>query len=135
MCNMYDARIGEVITHLVRAVAVMQQCLWPTHRRCCWLCPLSGRLMDQRPTGAASWLPTHNQISRTACHRWKSKWVILHKLAILHSCGNNKKLINLILILFLQLSLQIELGSIFCFVFDFCESVCSRFGISHKNNI
>lgn len=47
--------------------------------------------MDQRPTGTASWLPTHNQISRTACHRWKSKWVILHKLAILHPCGNNKK--------------------------------------------
>ncbi|XP_050931049.1 multivesicular body subunit 12Bb isoform X2 [Lates calcarifer] len=42
------------------------------HCRCCWLCPLSGRLMDQRLTGTAAWLPTHNQISRTACHRWKT---------------------------------------------------------------
>lgn len=77
--------------HLLRAVAVLQQCLRPTHHRCCWLCPLSGRLMDQRPTGTASWLPTHNQISRTACHRWKSKWVILHKLAILHPSGNKRE--------------------------------------------
>lgn len=78
-------------THLLRAFCVMQRCLWPTHRRCYWLCPLSGRMMDQRSTGTASWLPTHNQISRTACHRWKSKWVILHKLAILHPSGNKKK--------------------------------------------
>lgn len=89
------AQMVEVVTHLLRAVAVMPQRLWPTHCRCCWLCPLSGRLMDQRPTGTASWLPIHNQILRTACHRWKSKWVILHKLAILYPCGNNKKKLNL----------------------------------------
>lgn len=81
-------------THLAAVLGRSYGALWqssggyestrprPTHRRCCWLCPLSGRLMEQRPTGTASWLPTHNQISRAACHRWKSKWVILHKLPI-----------------------------------------------------
>lgn len=77
-------RRNHTCTHLLRIVGFMQECLWPTHRWCFWLCPLSGRLMDQLPTGTASWLPTHNQISSSACHRWKSKWVILHKLAVLH---------------------------------------------------
>lgn len=88
--------------------------------------------MDQRPTGTASWPPPHNQISRTACHRWKSKWVILHKLAILRpSVKKKKKKLNFNVIFVNKLPPGDGVW-ILLFVFDFFFRMLSFWYLSYK---